>query len=106
MPHRLIWNGECGFCRGAAKFVARHDRARAFELRTSQELGLGTLAAVRVECASGATYDGGRACLFVAGALWPAMRPIVRFLARSALRRPVDAAYRAGASLRHVVSRP
>jgi predicted DCC family thiol-disulfide oxidoreductase YuxK len=102
MPHRLVWNGDCGFCRAAAEFVARHDRARAFELRTSQELGLGALAAVRVESASGQTYDGGRACLFVAGVLWPRTRPAVRFLARSALRLPVDAAYRAGAGLRYL----
>jgi predicted DCC family thiol-disulfide oxidoreductase YuxK len=102
MPHRLIWNGDCGFCRRAAAFVARHDRAGAFELRTSQELGLGTLPAVRVESASGRTLDGGRACLFIAGALWPRARPAVRLLARSALRRPVEAAYRAGAGLRHL----
>lgn len=102
MPHRLIWNGECGFCRAAAEFAARHDRRGALELRTSQELGLGTLAAVRVESASGRTYDGGRACLFVAGVLWPRTRPVVRVLARPALRGPVEAAYRAGAGLRRL----
>jgi predicted DCC family thiol-disulfide oxidoreductase YuxK len=102
MPHRLIWNGECDFCRRAAGVVERHDPVGAFELRTSQELGLGTLPAVRVETAAGATLDGGRACLFVAGALWPHTRPAVRLLARPILRAPVEAAYRAGASLRHV----
>src|SRR4249919_31514 len=102
MPHRLIWDGECDFCRRAAEFVGRHDRAGAFELWTSQELGLGRLPAVRVETASGRTLDGGRACLFVAGALWPRTRPVVRLLALPALRAPVEAAYRAGASLRRI----
>ena len=102
MPHRLIWNGECGFCRRAAGLVERHDRRGAFELSTSQELGLGTLAAVRIETAAGCTLDGGRACLFVAGALWPRARPVVRLLAVPALRAHVEVAYRAGASLRRV----
>ena len=102
MPHRLVWNGACDFCRRAAGFVARHDHAGAFDLRTSQELGLGRLPAVRVETASGETLDGGRACLFVAGAVWPRTRPVVRLLARPALRVPVEAAYRAGASLRRI----
>lgn len=102
MPHRLIWNGGCGFCRRAAGVVERHDQAGAFELLMSQELGLGTLPAVRIETASGETLDGGRACLFVAGALWPRTRPLVRLLARPALRGPVEAVYRIGASLRRI----
>jgi predicted DCC family thiol-disulfide oxidoreductase YuxK len=102
MPHRLIWNGECSFCRRAVKLVARNDRSAAFELVTSQELGLGRLSAVRIETARGETYDGGRACLFIAGALWPRARPAVRLLGRPALRGPVEAAYRIGASLRHL----
>ena len=102
MPHRLIWNGECDFCRRAAGLVERHDRTGAFELSTSQDLGLGRLPAVRVETAAGETLDGGRACLFVTGALWPRTRPVVRLLALPALRAPVEAAYRAGASLRRI----
>lgn len=102
MPHRLIWNGECEFCRRAAGLVQRHDHAGAFDLATSQQLGLGRLPAVRVETACGHTMDGGRACLFVAGALWPRARPFVRLLALPALHLPVEVAYRAGASLRHI----
>ena len=101
MPHRLIWNGECDLCRRTDGLVARHDHG-ALSTCESQELGLGRLPAVRVETASGETFDGGRACLFVAGALWPRTRPAVRLLARPALRAPVEAAYRAGASLRRI----
>ena len=102
MPHRLIWNGECDLCRRAAGQSSGTTGRAHSSCERSQELGLGTLEAVRVDAAAGETLDGGRACLFVAGALWPRTRPVVRLLARPALRAPVEAAYRAGASLRRL----
>ena len=90
--HRLIWDGQCGFCRRSVAVVSRRDRQHVFAAVSSQSLGMGRLPSVVVETADGRRLEAGRACLFVLGELGhPTM---ARVLARRPLVWAVEAGYR------------
>jgi predicted DCC family thiol-disulfide oxidoreductase YuxK len=91
-PHRLIWDGQCGFCRRSMAVVARHDRQHVFAAETSQSLGMGRLPSVVVETADGRRLEAGRACLFVLSEL--GHPSLARMLARRPLVWAVEAGYR------------
>ncbi|MGN6379108.1 MAG: DCC1-like thiol-disulfide oxidoreductase family protein [Gaiellales bacterium] len=94
--HRLIWDGQCGFCRRSVAAVERRDHRHAFEAVSSQSLGMGRLPAVLVETADGRRLEAGRACLFVLSELGhPRLAAVLE-------RRPLVWAVEAGY---HLVSR-
>jgi predicted DCC family thiol-disulfide oxidoreductase YuxK len=90
--HRLIWDGQCGFCRRSVAAIGRHDRQHVFAAASSQSLGMGRLPSVVVETADGRRLDAGRACLFVLSEL--GHPTLARLLARRPLVWAVEAGYR------------
>jgi predicted DCC family thiol-disulfide oxidoreductase YuxK len=90
--HRLIWDGQCDFCRRSVAAVARRDREHVFEAVTSQSLGMGRLPSVLVETAGGQRLETGRACLFVLSEL--GHPGLARVLARRPLVWVVETGYR------------
>jgi predicted DCC family thiol-disulfide oxidoreductase YuxK len=90
--HRLIWDGQCGFCRRSVAVVGRHDRQHVFAVATSQSLGMGRLPSVVVETADGRRLEAGRACLFVLSQLGHPR--LARAMARRPLVWAVEAGYR------------
>jgi len=108
----LLWDGGCDFCRRAAAWVERHDRAGRFRVVPFQDAPSPpmTLAlreacgrAVHVLRADGRVLVGGRACVFVLHRLgW---RRTARVLACWPLVSLVELGYRVVAAKRPLFGR-
>ena len=112
--HLLLYDGECGFCHGAVRFVLAHDRRAAFRFAALQSAvaaaqlarfggvptDLGTFYVIeRYRSARPLLHSRGGAVLVVAASLgWP-WRAIT--VLRALPRRWLDAAYDLIARHRH-----
>jgi predicted DCC family thiol-disulfide oxidoreductase YuxK len=72
--HRIVWDGDCGFCRRAVAWALARDRAGELEATPYQAvptppmtpaLAAACRRAVHVHTRDGRWLRGGRACLFV-----------------------------------------
>ena len=69
--HRVLWDGECNFCRRATNWAAKRDNLAQFEFVPSQnadiapELRRACRDAVHVLTPDGQTLRAGRATLFI-----------------------------------------
>jgi predicted DCC family thiol-disulfide oxidoreductase YuxK len=110
--HRIVWDGDCGFCRRAVEWALAHDRDGLFVAVPYQELPSPPMtpalrdacrAAVHVETADGRWLRGGRACLFVLERVgWPRLARVARVAPLVWL---VELGYRLVAGNRGFVSR-
>jgi uncharacterized protein YqjF (DUF2071 family)/predicted DCC family thiol-disulfide oxidoreductase YuxK len=68
--HRVLWDGECGFCRRSVEWLARHDRFGALEFQANQDADLSPQLraacqeSVHVIKSNGEILKAGRAMLF------------------------------------------
>lgn len=86
--HWLLWDGDCGVCRAAAGWVARHDRTGRFTVVAWQrapsppmtaELARACQRAVQVLPREGLRLGGDAAVLFILGELgWPRLARLGR----------------------------
>ena len=110
--HRVVWDGECGFCRRCVGWIRARDRDGLFETVPYQELPSPPMTpeleaacadAVHVLAADGARLRAGRAVLFVTERLgW---RWTSRLLRLPPMVWLVEIAYRLVARNRRLVSR-
>lgn len=68
--HRVLWDGECDFCRRSVEWIGRHDRAGALEFQANQDaeispqLRAACQESVHVIQTNGEILKAGRAMLF------------------------------------------
>lgn len=96
---RVLYDGDCTFCR---RWVARFEpflRRRGFALETLQAAG-GSLEELRCELADGRSFGGADALLAIAEQVWWG-RPLAWLGRRRWLRPGLRAAYRWVAARRH-----
>jgi predicted DCC family thiol-disulfide oxidoreductase YuxK len=109
----VLFDGTCGFCAGAVRFIARRDRTGAFRFAPSQSTQAQALLAraglARASAKSLVLVEGGRAYLRSDAALRIARHLAFPWWLAAAflvVPRPIrDLAYRGVAALRHRLAR-
>jgi predicted DCC family thiol-disulfide oxidoreductase YuxK len=84
----VLWDGDCGFCRRSAAWIARHDRAGHFRIVPYQDapsppmtpaLRAAAAQAVHVVTSDGRVLRAGRACLHILDRLgWSRLVRVLR----------------------------
>ena len=99
MPHRILWDGDCGFCRRVVEWFLRHDKQGLFEAIPYQddtsitpELRQSCTQAVHVITTDGRILKAGRATLFLLEQI--GCRRLAKWLAWPPFLRVVEAFYR------------